>query len=96
MRTINPNGAAAADGRISVGRQHSLRFPSIHSIAFYTQFTFLLNTSRFLLGPGCGYENFLSNVGDRILCVNAVSLIGVTRQEVSDANNQEPGRSELN
>ncbi|CAB3989616.1 tyrosine- phosphatase non-receptor type 13-like isoform X1 [Paramuricea clavata] len=40
VRTINPNGAAAADGRISVG--------------------------------------------DRVLCVNAVSLIGVTRQQAVD------------
>ncbi|XP_046858853.1 tyrosine-protein phosphatase non-receptor type 13-like isoform X2 [Xenia sp. Carnegie-2017] len=40
VRTINPNGAADLDGRISVG--------------------------------------------DRILCVNAVSLIGVTRQEAVD------------
>jgi hypothetical protein len=41
-------------------------------------------------------EMIFPNVGDRILCVNAVSLIGVTRQEVGDVNQQDPGRSRVN
>lgn len=72
MRTLNPNGAAAADGQISVGKKLE---PNSSQHCY---------NSRRNLCDNAIKRAYFYITGDRILCVNAVSLIGATRQEVND------------